>query len=324
MKILAFAVREDEIESFNRYSKKFSLDISFESKSLRPDTVFLAKGFDGVTFLGNCNVNQEVLKKLNSYGIKFIASRSVGYNNVDLESAKKYEIKVSNATYSPYSVAEFALMISMMMLRHIPKTIKHIEKNNFSLNGLLGREVRNQQVGVIGTGKIGKIVYNLFKSLGASVVAYDLYQNNKDINYVCLDELLKTSDIITLHTPLTAENYHLIDKNSISKMKNDVIIINTARGELINLIDILEGLNSNKIGGVAFDTFEKEVGIVHKDCSEKGYDYQELKNLLTKENVLITSHQAFYTEQAVSDMVESALKNLIEFNRDGTAQNEII
>lgn len=324
MKILAFAVRKDELLAFDRYSRQFNLDISLVEKSLSPESVSLAQGYDMVTFLGNCIVNEFVLNQLKSYGIKYIASRSTGYNNIDLKIAKKLGISVSNSTYSPYSVSEFALMSTMMMLRNLPKTIKHIEKNNFSLNGLIGKELRNQKIGVIGTGKIGKIVYNSFKCLGAQVMAYDIFKSDENINYVSLNELFKESDVITLHVPLTDENKHIINKNSIEQMKNGVIIVNTARGELINLNDLIDGLKNQKISGAALDTFEKELGIVHKDCSANGFDNNELKELLSLENVLITSHQAFYTDQAVSDMVESALTNLSQFEKTGTSSNNLI
>jgi D-lactate dehydrogenase len=324
MKILAFAARQDEITWFNKYSKKFNLDVTLEQKPLSPETVFLAKGYDSVTFIGSCTVDEVVLKKLKSYGIDYIASRSTGYDNIDLNCAKELGIKVSNSSYSPYSVAEFTLMTAMMMLRNIPATLKNIEHKNFSLKNLIGREIRSQKVGVIGTGKIGKIVIKLFQSMGADVVAYDLYESDENIKYVSLEKLLSECDVITLHAPLTLENKYLINEKSISKMKDGVILINTARGELIKLSDLLEGLNNKKVLAAALDTFEGESEIVHKDCSLTGYNHEILKKLLDMKNVLITSHQAFYTEEAVSDMVESALSNLIEFNKTGDAQNNLI
>ncbi|WP_432205314.1 NAD(P)-dependent oxidoreductase (plasmid) [Cetobacterium somerae] len=324
MKILAFAARQDEITWFNKYSKKFNLDVTLEQKPLSPETVFLAKGYDSVTFIGSCTVDEVVLKKLKSYGIDYIASRSTGYDNIDLNCAKELGIKVSNSSYSPYSVAEFTLMTAMMMLRNIPATLKNIEHKNFSLKNLIGREIRSQKVGVIGTGKIGKIVIKLFQSMGADVVAYDLYESDENIKYVSLEKLLSECDVITLHAPLTSENKYLINEKSISKMKDGVILINTARGELIKLSDLLEGLNNKKVLAAALDTFEGESEIVHKDCSLTGYNHEILKKLLDMKNVLITSHQAFYTEEAVSDMVESALSNLIEFNKTGDAQNNLI
>lgn len=322
-KIIAFAAREDELLAFEKYSKEFNFSLTLEKRNLGPETVDLCNGYDGVTFLGNCKVNREVLEKLHSFNIKYIASRSTGYNNIDLKAAKEIGILVSNAIYSSYSVAEFAVMSAFMLLRNIPKSFKNINKSNFSLGGLIGRELRNQTIGIIGTGKIGRIVAHHFKAMGARVIAYDLYPTD-GIKYVSLEELFARSDVISLHTPLTPENHHLINKETIAKMKDNALIINSARGELINLTDLIEGLKSGKIGGAALDTIEREIGVLHKDCSSTGFDHPQLKELLELENVMITSHQAFYTDQAVSDMVESALNCLKEYFITGNSTNNLV
>lgn len=323
MKIIAFAVREDELIFFKKYQEEFNLNITLKKCRLSEETVELAKDYDMVTFLGNCTVNEIVLKKIKEFGIKYMASRSTGYNNIDLEIAKKLDIKISNATYSPYSVSEFAIMSILMLLRNIPKSLKRINNNNFSLNGLVGRELRNQRIGVIGTGKIGKIVLNTLKCMGAKVIAYDIYPSSKDIEYVSLETLFKKSDVITLHSPLTEENKYIINKTTMNMMKKDVLIVNTARGELVNIEDLILYLEEGKIAGVALDTLEGEVGIFHKDCSYTGFENENLKKLKEMENVLITSHQAFYTEQAVSDMIESALQNLSLYYETGNAPNDL-
>lgn len=321
-KIIAFAVRDDEMEAFEKYSKLYNFEVTYVKESLNPNTVEKCmNGFEGVSFLGNCNVNREVLEKLKSCGIKYIASRSTGYDNIDLESAKELGLKVSNSMYSSYSVADFTLMAGIMLLRNIPTTLKNISNSNFSLKGLIGREIREQTIGVIGTGKIGKIVATYFKNMGAKVIAYDLFPSCNDIEYVRLEELLSCSDIITLHTPLTENNYHLVNKERIKLMKDGCLIINTSRGELIDLEALIEGIKSSKIGGVALDTFEGEKGIVHRDCTLSGYNHTQLKELLGLKNVIITSHQAFYTTKAVSDMVESSLSCLNEFLTTGTSKN---
>ncbi|MGL5965258.1 MAG: NAD(P)-dependent oxidoreductase, partial [Fusobacteriaceae bacterium] len=202
--------------------------------------------------------------------------------------------------------------------------LSNVSKYNFSLKNLIGKEIRSSTVGVIGAGKIGKIVATHFKALGAKVNVYDLYQNDATLNYVSLDEIFEKSDIITLHSPLTPDTRHLIDEVSLSKMKDGVIIINTARGELIDTPAILKYLNNGKIGALALDTIEGEVDILHKDCSVSNFNHDILKELISKKNVTITSHQAFYTEEAVSDMVESALKNLDCFYKTGDAPNNLI
>lgn len=322
-KIIAFGVRNDELDSFKTYSKKFNFNLILKNENLSPKNVDFCKGFDGVSFLGNCIVNREVLEKLHSFGIKYIASRSTGYNNIDLNSAKEFGISVSNSTYSPNSVAEFTVLSALMLLRNMKKTFLNIEKYNFSLNGIMGKEIRNQTVGVIGTGKIGKLVVSFFKSLGAKVIAYDLFKS-PNIDYVSLEELFKNSDIITLHSPLTKENFHMINNDTISNMKNGVIIINAARGKLIDLKALINGLKSKKIGSAFLDTFEHELGIVHTDCSKIGFNNPELEELLKLDNVIVTSHQAFYTDQAVSDMVESSLTCLFDFFTTGNSINNLI
>lgn len=322
-KIIAFAVRNDELDAFKIYSEKLGFEVTLKKENLSPKTVNFCKDFDGVSFLGNCTVDKEVLEKLHSFGIKYIASRSTGYNNVDLTSAKEFNIFVSNSTYSPNSVAEFTVLSALMLLRNIKKTLSNIENHNFSLAGLMGREIRNQTIGVIGTGKIGRLVVSFFKAMGAKVIAYDLFKS-ENIDYVSFEELLEKSDIITLHSPLTKENYHMINRETISLMKEGVIIINGARGELIDLNDLLSGLKSKKIGGAFLDTFENEFGIVHTDCSKTGFNNPQLDELLKLDNVIVTSHQAFYTDQAVSDMVESSLTCLHDFFTTGNSTNNLI
>ena len=324
MRVLAFAVRKDEELAFEKFKIKFDLTVDIEYQSLNPESVELAKGYDMITFLGSCNVNSEVLEKLHYFGIKYIASRSTGYDNIELHKAKELGMKISNSTYSPYSVAEFTLMLALMMLKNIPLTFSNTSKNNFSLKGLMGREIRSQTVGIIGNGKIGKIVAKYFKSLGANVLIYDLYPQEVEFNCASLDEVLKKSDIISLHSPLTTENRYLINAENIKKMKDGVIIINTARGELIDGDSLIENLKNGKLGGVALDTLEDEIGIFHRDCNRSGFNHEILKKLLKFKNVCITPHQAFYTDQAVSDMVESALENLYNFYTTGNSYNNLI
>ncbi|MGL5054024.1 MAG: NAD(P)-dependent oxidoreductase [Cetobacterium sp.] len=324
MKILAFAVRDDEKLAFEKFKNELNLNIDLEKQSLNYDTVHLAEGYDAVTFLGNCDVDSRVLKVLALFKIKFIASRSTGYNNIDLNSAKKLNIKVSNSTYSPYSVAEFTVMMAFNLLRKIPETFSNVSEYNFSLKSLIGKEIRNSTIGIVGAGKIGKIVAQHFKALGATVHVYDLYQTDETLHYVSLNEIFEKSDIISLHSPLTLENRHLINESTLKKMKDGVIIINTARGELIDTSVLLKFLNNGKIGALALDTIEGEVGILHRDCSHSDFNHDILKELISHKNVSITSHQAFYTEEAVSDMVESALTNLDSFYKTGDANNNLI
>lgn len=325
MKIIAYGVREDELKAFEKFSKDFNMELKIVRKNLSPETVSMAEGFDGISFIGSCNLNREVFKKLSELGIKYTASRSIGYDNVDLQAAREFDIKVSNSSYSPYSVGEFAVMSAMILLRNIQKTVKHTAQNNFSIYGLMGRELRNQKIGIIGTGRIGKLTADIFMAMGAEVIAYDVYQNPqyKNIKYVSLETIFRESDIISLHVPFKPENRYMINKETISMMKDKVLIINTARGELINSDDLIEGLKNGKIAGAALDTFEHENDILFRNF-DNNFVHPQIKELLSMENVIITPHQAFYTDQAVSDMVESSLSNLDEFIKTGDARNNLI
>ncbi|VWL84851.1 NAD(P)-dependent oxidoreductase [Oceanivirga miroungae] len=319
MRIKVFAARPDEFEAFSKYEKKYGHELSLESVSLKPETVHLAKGYEGVAFLGNCTVNREVLKKLSEYNIKYIASRSAGVNNIDFSAANEFGIKVSNVSaYSPNSVSEFAVLSALSLLRNLPKSLKRSNINDYSLPGLIGREMRNQTVGIIGTGNIGIMAAKAYKGFGAKVIAYDLYpkENIDDLlTYHSLDYVLKNSDIISLHCPLTEANHYMINKESIKNMKDNVVIINTARGGLINTRDLIDGIYDGKILAAALDVYENEVGILHVDHKNKMIKDSLFNELKSLSNVIVTPHYAFYTDEAVSNMVEYSLDSLKQFEK---------
>lgn len=327
MKIKAYAVRPDEMDSFKLYSEKLGQELSYERASLCPANADLAKGFDAVTFLGNCIVNEETIKILSELSIKYIASRSAGVNNIDFEAAKKYGIKVSNVpAYSPNSVSEFAVMLSLVLLRKLSQAVHRTDIQNFSLAGLIGRELRNQVVGIVGTGRIGMETAKAFKGFGAKVIGYDLYPNEiakEYLEYVSLEELISKADIISLHCPLTAENEHMINDKSIAEMKDNVIIINTSRGQLIDTKALISGLYSGKIAAAGVDVYEDEVGIVHSDHTNSLVKNSEINQLRSLSNVVITPHYAFYTDQAVANMVEFSLDSLNQFFHTGNSAYEV-
>lgn len=326
MNIIAYAVRPDELAAFEKYGKELNLNITKVNESLNINNVALAKDFDGVAILGNCSANREVLAKLHEYEIKYLASRSAGYNNIDLVAAKEYGIKVSNANYSPFSVADFAVMLMLMVNRKVIEVIKRANINDYSLRALIGREMHNQCVGVIGTGKIGASVVQNLLGFGCKIVAYDPYPNPKlegKVEYVSLDELYAQANIITLHIPLTEQTNHLINAEAISKMQKDTIIINTARGELVNTTDLITALKNNQLGGAGLDVLEDEFGILHHDCRFKTVTNDNFAILKSLTNVVITNHCAFYTDQAVSDMVEVSLRSLTSFIQTNTSPTEI-
>lgn len=326
MKIAIYAAREDEKNYIEKYSQKFGFELSVFHFDLKSETVESSKGHIGVIVIGSSNINREVLNKLKEYGIKFISSRSIGFNNIDIDYAEKIGIKVSNALYSPNSVSEYVVMYSIMLSRNIPTIFEKMENNDFSLKGVIGRELKNQTFGIIGTGRIGSTLAKNLKGLVKEIIAYDIYENKSItdiVKYVSFDEILEKSDIISLHLPLTKENYHIINSENICKMKDNVIIINTARGELIDTKAILNGIKSKKIGGVAFDVLENEKNIFNNKADKENSDFIIYKKLSEFSNVIITPHTAFYTEEAVHDMVYSSFLNMHSYITTGTAPNNL-
>lgn len=326
IKVTAFASRPDERASFNVFEEKLNLSIKHVSSQLCLDVVQEAEGCEGVTILGNCDCSRPVLEALAKIGVKFVASRSAGYNNIDVEAAKSLGIQVSNAKYSPNCVADFALMLALMVNRRVLVGLKRNVGHDFSLPGLQGQEMKNMTVGVIGTGRIGQTVIKNYSGFGCKIIGYDVYENEdikKYMTYVDLDYLLKNADIITLHTPLFESTYHIINKENIAKMKKGVKIINTARGELIDTEALIEGLKSHHIAGAGLDVLESEQGIFHSDCRMKGLVNDQIAILKSLDNVVLTNHFAFYTDQAVEDMVYCGLHSLSQFITTGTADFEI-
>ncbi len=326
IKITAYASRPDEKASFDLYEEKLNLDITYVNASLSLDTVSKAEGSIGVTVLGNCDCSKPVLEELSKLGVKYLASRSAGYNNIDVEAAKSLNIKVSNAQYSPNCVADFAIMLALMINRKVLMCLKRNVAHDFSLPGLQGQEMKNMTVGVIGTGRIGKAVVKNYSGFGCKILGYDLYQDEemkKYLTYVDLDTLISNSDIITLHTPLFDSTYHMINKESIAKMKKGVKIVNAARGELIDTDALIEGLSSKHIAGAGLDVLEGELGVFHSDCRMTGMSNKNIAILKSLDNVVLTNHLAFYTDQAVEDMVYCGLNSLAQFVNTGSADFEI-
>lgn len=326
IKITAFACRPDEAPSFERLEKELHVEVSHVQGSLSLATVDAAKGSDGVTFLGNCDMSAPVLERLAAMGIKYAASRSAGYNNVDIEAAKRLGIHVSNARYSPDCVADFSLMLALMVNRRVMVALRRNVCNDYSFPGIMGQEMKNMTVGVMGTGRIGKSVVRDYSGFGCRILAYDIYQDDEvkqHATYVDLDTLLGESDIISLHMPLNEQTQHIINAQSIAKMKDGVKIINAARGELIDTDALIAALKSRKVGGAGLDVVEGELGIYHTDRRLLGVDNDRIAILKALDNVVMTGHMAFYTDQAVDDMVFCGLNSLVQFVNTGTADCEV-
>ena len=318
MKILAYSHRKDEAEFFEEFSEKYNVELVLTKKEPDMETAELAKGFDCISIITTI-INSELVKKFHELGVKFISTRTIGYDHIDLQEAKNLGVHVGNATYSPSSVADYTIMMMLMATRKMKLIISRSNTQDYSLNGIQGKELPNLTVGVIGTGRIGRTVIKHLSGFGCEILAHDIYEQEevkKYGRYVDLEYLFKNSDIITLHMPATDDNYHFINKESLSKMKDGVFIINTARGSLINTDDFIEAVESKKIGGAALDVIENEAGLYYNDLKGKILCNKHLAILNSFPNIIVTPHTAFYTNQAVSDMVENSIKSCILFDED--------
>ncbi|GFZ29857.1 lactate dehydrogenase [Clostridium zeae] len=326
MKLISYDTRDDERNDFEAISKKLNVEITLVEEKLNEKTVELAKGFDGVTILGHSHVTPAVLDKLDELNIKYLATRTVGYNNIDVEYAKSKSIRVSNAYYAPSGVADYTIMLILMCIRHYKQAMFRGNVNDYSLVGLQGKEMKDLTIGVIGTGKIGATVIDGLKGFGSRILAYDKFENNKvkeKATYVDLDTLYKECDVITLHTPLLESTYHMINDESIKKMKDNVVLINCARGELMNIPALINGIETRKIGALGLDVFENEEGIYHIDRRTDIISNRDMAYLRQFPNVIMTQHMAFYTDAAVRSMVNSAITSLVSFINTGESDYEI-
>lgn len=326
MKLVAYDVREDEKIYFSEVARKHKLDIIYSRQPLTSETLDLAAGCDGITILGNNKVDAALLDQLKTANISYISTRTIGYNHIDISYAAQLGIKVANSTYQPNGVAEFTIMLILMSLRHYKQALFRGNVNDYSLLGLQGKELRNLTVGVLGSGRIGAAVIECLTGFGCRILVYDVFPNDKvagKAEYVDLETIYRESDIITLHMPVKKDTYHMINKDTLSKMKNGVILINCARGELMNVEDIVAGIENQKIGALGLDVFENEEGIYHCDRRTDILKNRQMAYLRQFPNVTMTQHMAFYTEEAVKSMVTDGVENLVSFILKGTCRNEI-
>ena len=300
---------------FEPLSKEYGMKIHFIESSLMPDTVILASGFDAVCIFVNDNVTEQIAEALASLGIKLILLRCAGFNNVNLDATRALGITVLRVpSYSPATVAEFSMASILTVNRKLHRAYTRTRDFNMSINGLMGQDLNGKTAGVIGTGKIGQCMIDIFNGFHMKVLAYDLYPNeNLDAIYVTLDELFEKSDVISLHCPLTADTSHLINALSIRKMKQGVIISNTSRGSLIDSAALIDGLKEGHIGAVALDVYEEEDGLFYEDVSNKIIQDDILSRLCTFPNVLITSHMGFFTKEAMQAIAVETLQNAFAY-----------
>ncbi|MBP5328878.1 MAG: 2-hydroxyacid dehydrogenase [Spirochaetaceae bacterium] len=325
MRVAFFDTKEYDKNSFIQYEKPGDMEFKFLDTKLTEDTAELAKGFDVVCVFVNDTVNNEVIDKLYEDGVKMIALRCAGYNNVDVKHAFGKLHVVHVPAYSPYAVAEHAAALLLTSIRRIHKAYNRTRDFNFSLSGLTGFDLHGKTVGVIGTGKIGRIFIDICRGFGMNVIAYDVFPSkNSGIEYVDLDELFSRSDVISLHCPLNDDTKHMINVDAIEKMKKGVVILNTSRGALIDAEALLDGIKARKVGAACLDVYEEEADIFFEDRSGHILNDELLSRLISMPNVIVTSHQAFLTEEALSNIAETTVSNIKSFfENDGFCDNEL-
>ena len=324
MKLAFFDAKPYDRDSFEPYATEHDIRIKFFETKLNEDTVELAHGYDAVCVFVNDTVNAAVIDRLYEYGVKVIALRCAGFNNVDVRHAYGKIHVVHVPAYSPYAVAEHAMAMLLTSIRRIHKAYIRTRDFNFSLNGLTGFDLHGKTVGVVGTGKIGRVFIDICRGFGMKILAYDKYPApNSDLTYVSLEELFAQSDIISFHCPLTEETYHLVDEASIERMKKGVVLINTSRGALIDAEALLNGIKARKIGAACLDVYEEESDVFFEDFSGHIIADDTLARLISMPNVIVTSHQAFLTNEALNNIADTTISNLLTFFETGTCENEL-
>ena len=304
IRIAFFDAKDYDIESFNKTNRK-NIEIKFLETKLTETTAKLAEEYDVVCVFVNDIVSERVIDILVENGVRLIALRCAGYNNVDIEYAYGKIHVVRVPAYSPYAVAEHAMALLLTSVRRIHKAYNRTKEFNFSLTGLTGFDLHGKTVGVIGTGKIGRIFVDICRGFGMNVIAYDKYPiQDSDIDYVFIDDIWEKSDIISFHCPLTDENRHMVNADTIEKMKRGVVLLNTSRGALIDSTALLEGIKKRKIGAACLDVYEEEADVFYADKSGHILNDDVLARLISMPNVIVTSHQAFLTREALDNIAE--------------------
>lgn len=320
MKILFYDTKSYDRDSFDKKLADFpTIEIDYVKGDLAPKSAVMAKGYDAVCAFVNSDVGRETLEVLHKHGVGLVLMRCAGFNNVDLEAAKRLGIKMLRVPgYSPEAVAEHAMLLALAANRHIHKSYVKVRENDFSLGGLMGINFYQKTAGIVGTGKIGAAMARICHGFGMKVLAYDVYPNTSldFVEYVSLDELLEKSDLVSLHCPLTEETYHLINRDTIRKMKDGVILVNTSRGALVKTDDLIEGIRAHKFFAVGLDVYEEEGANVYEDRSDEILEHSTTARLLSFPNVIITSHQGFFTEEALDAISQTTLENAVTWEKE--------
>lgn len=309
---------------FDKFKRDFDIEIEYFESKLNPKTAVMAKGANGVVAFVNDDVGKQTVSVLKDCDVKIIAMRCAGYNNVDLAAAQNNITVVRVPEYSPHAVAEHTAALLLTLVRKTHKAYIRTRDSNFSLNGFVGFDLFGKTLGIVGTGKIGMAFVDICRGLGMNIIAYDPSPSAEFLEYVPLEELFERSDVISMHCPLTSETYHIINGYSIKLMKDRVIILNTSRGALIDTEALIDGIKNGKIGGAGLDVYEEESEFFYEDLSESILKDDVLSRLIMMPNVLITSHQAFLTHEALSRIAQITLGNLKSFFNGEKVENEII
>lgn len=328
MKILFYDTKPYDKEFFNEYNKDYGFDIKYLTGKLTEESADLAKGYDIISIFVNDTVDKKVIDILVECGVKLIAMRCEGYNNVSLKEIDGKIKVVRVPAYSPYSIAEYTVGMIMTLNRKIHKAYIRTREGNFSITGLMGYDLHEKTAGIIGAGKIAQILIKILKGFGMKVIAYDPYPNYEKakelgFEFTDLDTLYKEADIISLNCPLTKETRYMINRNSMNKMKDGVMIVNTGRGMLIDTVDLIEALKDKKIGAAALDVYEEEADYFFEDYSNMVIEDDILGRLLSFNNVLVTSHQAFFTKEAVEEITRVTMENIKRFQEGKPLDNEV-
>lgn len=327
MKIAVFSAKRYDRE-FLEAANRGHHTLRFLDPHLDEETCSLAAGFDAVCVFVNDTLNAAVLETIAAFGVKLVALRCAGFNNVDLVAAARLRVGVVRVpAYSPHAVAEHAAGLVLMLNRKLHRAYNRVREGNFSLDGLLGFDLHGRTVGIVGTGRIGTVFAGIMAGFGCRILAFDPTPNPQrmpaDTRHVALDELFAGSDIISLHCPLTPENYHLISAHAISKMKPGVMLINTSRGALIDTLATVAGLKSGRVGALGLDVYEEEGDLFFEDLSDSIIPDDVFSRLLTFPNVVITGHQAFFTQDALEKIAQTTMANLAEWELTGVCANSV-
>ena len=328
MRVIFYDSKNYDKESFTKELANYpDIEVKFLKTDLSANTAELSRSYDAVCAFVSSDIGSETIEILHSCGVKLILLRCAGFNNVDMDTAKKYGIRVLRVPgYSPEAVAEHAMALALAVNRRLHKAYVKVRENDFSLGSLMGFNFFQKTAGIVGTGKIGAAMARICHGFGMKVIAYDVFENPslKDfVTYVSLDELLAQSDLISLHCPLMDSTYHLINRETIQKMKDGVILVNTSRGALVKTDDLIEGIRARKFFGVGLDVYEEETPNVFEDRSDEILEHSVTARLLSFPNVMITSHQGFFTEEALSAIAKTTLENVKIFERGEETPNEV-